>query len=56
MYTITGDLVVNISVFVPKFLSKDEKKAIEQLRESENFQGDKSTKETIFTKFKNYFN
>ena len=52
----TGDLVVNISVFVPKFLSKDEKNAIEQLRESENFQGDKSTKETIFTKFKNYFN
>lgn len=51
-----GDLIVNMSVFVPKTLNKNEKKAIEQLRESENFQGDSSTKKSIFEKFRNYFN
>ena len=52
----TGDLVVNISVFVPKTLTKEEHKAIESLRDSENFKGDKETKKSIFDKFKNYFN
>lgn len=51
-----GDEVVNISVFVPKKLSSKERKAIEELRESENFQGDTTTKKSIFEKFKNYFN
>ena len=50
-----GDLVVNISIYVPKTLSKEERKAIEKLRESENFQGDTVTKKSIFEKFKNYF-
>lgn len=51
-----GDLVVNISVYVPKTLEKDEKKMIEQFKDSDNFKGDASTKQTIFQKFKNYFN
>ncbi len=51
----TGDLVVNISVFVPKTLTKDEKKAIEAFKDSDNFKGDVTTKRTIFQKFKNYF-
>lgn len=51
-----GDLIVNMSVFVPKTLNKSEKKAIEQLRESENFKGDNTTKKSIFEKFRNYFN
>ena len=51
-----GDLVVNISVYVPKTLSRSEKEAIEQFKESDNFKGDKQTKETIFQRFKNYFN
>ena len=38
-----------------KTLSKEERKAIEKLRESENFQGDTVTKKSIFDKFKNYF-
>ncbi len=50
-----GDLVVNISVYVPKELSKEERKAIEELRDSENFKGDTNTKKSIFEKFKNYF-
>ena len=52
----TGDLVVNISVFVPKTLTKEERKAIEDLRDSENFKGDHSTKQTIFQKLRNYVN
>lgn len=51
-----GDLVVNISVFVPKSLSRDEKNVLEKLKDSDNFKGDSSTKKTIFNKFKNYFN
>ena len=51
----TGDLVVNISVYVPKTLSRDEKKALETLRSSDNFKGDKQTKDSIFNRFKNYF-
>lgn len=52
----TGDIVVNISVYVPKALSRDEKKTLEAWRESDNFKGDKQTKKSIFDKFRNYFN
>lgn len=51
----TGDLVVNISVFIPKKLSKEEKKAMESFSESENFKGDTYTQKSIFDKFRNYF-
>lgn len=51
----TGDLVVNISVYVPKTLSREEKHAIESFKASDNFKGDVTTKQTIFQKFKNYF-
>ncbi len=51
-----GDLVVNVSVYVPKTLSRSEKEMLEKMKESDNFQGDNSTKQTIFQKFKNYFN
>ena len=52
----TGDLVVNVSVYVPKTLSRDEKNALEQMKESDNFKGDAATKQSIFQKFRNYFN
>ena len=51
-----GDLIVNISVYVPKELSRSEKEMLEQLRESDNFKGDTQTKKSIFERFKNYFN
>ena len=50
-----GDLIVNISVYIPKTLSREEKEAIMKMRESDNFKGDDSTKRTIFQRFKNYF-
>ena len=51
-----GDLVVNISVYIPKTLSRDEKELIEKFKDSDNFKGDKQTKDSIFQRFKNYFN
>ncbi len=50
-----GDLVVNISVYVPKTLSREEKKALESFKDSDNFKGDRQTKDSIFSRFKNYF-
>ena len=51
----TGDLLVNISVYVPETLSKDEKNALEKMQNSENFTPNTSIKDKIFRKFKSYF-
>ena len=51
-----GDLIVNISVYVPKTLSRDEKKELEKMKDSDNFKGDAATKRSIFQRFRNYFN
>ncbi|MCK9344414.1 MAG: molecular chaperone DnaJ, partial [Massilibacteroides sp.] len=51
-----GDLIVNMSVYVPKTMNREERNAVESLRDSSNFQGDSHTKQHIFEKFKNYFN
>ena len=51
----TGDLIINISVYVPKTLSKDEKQALEKMRDSDNFKEDKSVWRSIFNSFRRYF-
>ena len=51
----TGDLVVNVSIYVPETLSKEEKNVLENLEGSDNFQPDTSIKEKIFKKFKSLF-
>lgn len=51
----TGDLIVNISVYIPETLSKDEKKALEEMQKSDNFAPNQSIKNKIFNKFKSYF-
>lgn len=51
----TGDLLVNVSIYVPETLNKDEKKALEDMEKSDNFQPNTSIKEKIFRKFKNLF-
>ena len=53
--SVRGDLLVNVSVFVPKELTKEEKQTIEQLRGNENLKGDKETKKFIFDRFRRYF-
>ena len=50
-----GDLIVNISVYIPEALSRDEKKALEEMRKSDNFAPNPSIKDKIFRKFKSYF-
>ena len=51
----TGDLLVNISVYIPETLNKEEKQAMEKMQNSENFKPNLSVKEKIFKKFKNFF-
>lgn len=50
-----GDIIVNISIYIPETLSKDEKKAFENFRKSDNFMPSESIKEKIFRRFKNFF-
>lgn len=51
----TGDLLVNVSVYVPEALNKDEKRMLEELETSDNFRPNMSIKEKIFKKFKSLF-
>ncbi len=51
-----GDLLVNINVWVPKSLSKDERKLVEQLSSSENFKPQPSVDDkSFFDRMKNIF-
>ena len=50
-----GDELINISIYVPKTLSKEEKEAIKKLEDSDNFKADAQAKKTIFQRFKAMF-
>lgn len=50
-----GDIVINVSVYIPETLSKEEKKTIERFRESDNFMPSESIKDKIFRRFKSFF-
>lgn len=50
-----GDEIVNISVYIPQELNKEEKKIFESLYHSENCNAKESVKEKIFKKFRSYF-
>ena len=51
----TGDLLVNISIYVPEALNKEEKNTLEKMEASDNFKPNTSVKEKIFKKFKSFF-
>ena len=51
----TGDLIVNISVYIPENLTKEERKILEHIRHNESMKPDKKVKETIFSKFRALF-
>ncbi len=51
----TGDIIVNMSVYIPETLNKDEKNAFEAMKKSDNFEPSSSIKEKIFKKFRSYF-
>ena len=46
---------MNVSIYVPETLSKEEKEQMEKMQKSDNFQPNFNIKEKIFRKFKNYF-
>jgi molecular chaperone DnaJ len=51
-----GDLLVSINVWIPKTLTKDEKKIIERFAESPNFTpAPDSTEKSFFQRMKNFF-
>ncbi|MBQ3780247.1 MAG: molecular chaperone DnaJ, partial [Bacteroidaceae bacterium] len=50
-----GDEVINISVYMPETLSKDEKEAMKRFDDSDNFRPSDSIKKKIFNKFRSYF-
>ncbi|MDR3266027.1 MAG: molecular chaperone DnaJ [Tannerella sp.] len=49
----TGDLLVNVSVYIPESLSSDERNAMSQMINSKNFQPNQSVKDKIYNKFRN---
>jgi molecular chaperone DnaJ len=52
-----GDLLVSINVWIPKSLSREEKKLLEKLNESPNFKPDPTkTDSSYFEKKSNFFN
>ncbi len=52
----TGDLLVNVSIYVPETLSSSEKDMLKELENSANFQPNKTMKEKFFDKFRRLFN
>lgn len=51
----TGDLLINISVYIPETLSDSEKSLLEGLENSPNFAPNKTVKEKIFSNFRKLF-
>ncbi len=53
--SVCGDELINISIFVPKNLSKEEKEIIKKLENADSFKANDSDKKSIFQRFKAMF-
>jgi len=51
----TGDLLINISIYIPENLDESEKSTLSGLENSPNFQPNKSIKDRIFSHFRRMF-
>jgi molecular chaperone DnaJ len=51
----TGDIIINVSVYIPETLSKDEKHAFESIKDNKNLKASDSAKRKIFDSFRGYF-
>lgn len=51
----TGDLLVNVNVYVPEKLSENERKTVEDLQKSTNFEPSKEAKKNVQSRFKKMF-
>ena len=53
----SGDMLVNVNVWVPKKVNKEEEKLLQQLAQSDNFKPNPTAEEkSFFSKIKDYFN
>ena len=50
-----GDLIVNVNVWIPKHLSKEEKQIVEQLSDSENFKPQPPKQASFFQRIRKIF-
>ena len=50
-----GDLIVNIGVYIPETLQKDEVQMFEKMKESDSFTPNSTTKNNFFNRFKKIF-
>lgn len=50
-----GDILVNISIYVPQTLTREEKDMLSKMNGSDNFKPNSSVKESIFKRFIHYF-
>jgi molecular chaperone DnaJ len=50
-----GDLLAKVNVWVPKNLSKEEKKLVEKMREADGFHPNTNDKKSFFSKMKDFF-
>lgn len=50
-----GDLLVNINVYIPQALTKEDKKLVEKLTESESFKPEENAAKNFFKKVRNFF-
>jgi molecular chaperone DnaJ len=50
-----GDLLINIGVYIPEKLSKEEKAIMEKLEQSSNFKPSSSAQKGFFSRFKDMF-
>jgi molecular chaperone DnaJ len=51
----TGDLLINISVYIPESLTNEQKEMFVKLEDASNFQPNASIKEKIFSRFRSMF-
>ena len=51
-----GDMLINVNVWIPKKVSKDEEKMLEQLAKSDNFKPNPTDEEkSFFSRIRDYF-
>ncbi|MEN8119725.1 MAG: molecular chaperone DnaJ [Bacteroidota bacterium] len=50
-----GDILVKVNVYIPKNVSRDERKLLEKLKESENFTARADSEKGFFNKVKDFF-
>jgi molecular chaperone DnaJ len=51
----TGDLLINIAVYVPENLTVEQKNKLSEMEKTANFQPTKAAKDRIFSRFRNIF-